>query len=110
MRKLYAGFILGLCLMMGTALFAQRGGHPGIKLSGSDTKTVTYRIRINENISEADAHFLDTRMLEKESIVSSSTDASSRICTVRVLKDLEVEMLVHVVEFSGLSVAKSFDP
>lgn len=97
-----------LLVVLAVQAWGQRGSTEGIRESASDAKTITYQIRLEEDVDEQQATWLDAKMAEKEGILTAQTDASTDICTVRVLRAIRKSDLQDVVDFAGFSVAKSF--
>ena len=99
--------VMMLTLFVGVA--AAQNTREGIVLKAQKAKTAIYEIKVTGMNQAAHAEMLDAQFRSKKGVLSSSTDLSTRICTVEVQQALTPDLLRQVVRSVGLDVAKSFD-
>ena len=102
-RKIISGFFFMVLFGMG---FSQS---PGIRTVQTNEKSTTYEIRVIDLSGPFAANFLDSKMLDKQGILSAKTDDITRICRTEVLEWVGENELRLIIEGLGFSIAKLFE-
>ncbi len=106
-KKFKFSVLFGLFSIFGFSGHAQRSAI-GIRLKEKREKSTLYELRIEGLVSENSALVLDAALQNKQGIMESKTELSTRICEVEVLDFILPEQIQSVVIQSGFQVSKSF--